>query len=232
MRTSAAMAPSLRGEHRVQVHLGDLGEVGDQLGDALDQSRERLAVRPARAPRTPFSISAAWMPSSIDSASSSVAGARRNVMSFSTSTSTPPRPNATSLPNEGSVTAPTMTSWPPVQHLLHLHADDVGVGVVLLRVGHDRVEAGFGVLGALDADEHAAGLGLVQDVGRDDLQHDREAHALGELGGFVGGLGDAFLRHRDAVGVADVLAFGRGQRRAAVGLDLTERRAADDFFGV
>ncbi len=64
-------------------------------------------------PRTPFSISAAWMPSSIDSASSLVAGARRNVMSFITSTSTPPSPNATSLPNEGSVTAPTITSWPP-----------------------------------------------------------------------------------------------------------------------
>ena len=34
-------------------------------------------------------------------------------MSFITSTSTPPRPNATSLPNEGSVTAPTITSCPP-----------------------------------------------------------------------------------------------------------------------
>src|ERR1700686_600526 len=64
-------------------------------------------------PRTPFSISAAAMPSSIDSASSRVAGASRKVMSFSTSTRMPPKPNATSLPNEGSVTAPMMTSWPP-----------------------------------------------------------------------------------------------------------------------
>ena len=53
------------------------------------------------------------MPSSIDSASSRDAGASRNVMSFSTSTRMPPRPNATSLPNAGSVTAPTMTSCPP-----------------------------------------------------------------------------------------------------------------------
>ena len=66
------------------------------------------------APRTPLRISAAAMPSSIDKASSRVAGARRNVMSLSTSTSTPPRPKATSFPNEGSVTAPMMTSWPPV----------------------------------------------------------------------------------------------------------------------
>ena len=54
------------------------------------------------------------MPSSIDSASSLVAGARRNVMSFSTSTRIPPRPKATNLPNAGSVTAPMMTSLPPV----------------------------------------------------------------------------------------------------------------------
>ena len=34
-------------------------------------------------------------------------------MSLSTSTRTPPRPKATSLPNTGSVTAPMITSWPP-----------------------------------------------------------------------------------------------------------------------
>ncbi len=51
-------------------------------------------------PRTPFRIDAAPMPSSIDSASAFVAGANRNVMSFSTSTRMPPNPNATSLPND------------------------------------------------------------------------------------------------------------------------------------
>ncbi len=77
-----------------------------------------IAARASRstgsAPRTPLSISAAWMPSSIESASSRVAGASRNVTSLSTSTSTPPRPNATSLPKLWSVTAPTMTSCAPV----------------------------------------------------------------------------------------------------------------------
>ncbi|MGY3411403.1 hypothetical protein ACVWZV_007516 [Bradyrhizobium sp. GM5.1] len=34
-------------------------------------------------------------------------------MSFRTSTSTPPRPKATSLPNEASVIDPTITSVPP-----------------------------------------------------------------------------------------------------------------------
>jgi hypothetical protein len=65
------------------------------------------------APRTPLRIGAALTSSSIDSASGFDAGARRNVTSCSTSTSTPPRPKATSLPKLGSVTAPTITSWPP-----------------------------------------------------------------------------------------------------------------------
>ncbi|MGY4290566.1 hypothetical protein ACVWXO_009832 [Bradyrhizobium sp. LM2.7] len=64
-------------------------------------------------PRTPLRISCAWMPSSIESASSLVAGARRKVTSFRTSTSTPPSPKATSLPNEPSVIEPTITSVPP-----------------------------------------------------------------------------------------------------------------------
>ena len=77
----------------------------------MSASASRLAGSP---PRTPLSISAAWMPSSIDIASSLVAGARRKVTSFSTSTSTPPRPKATSLPNEPSVIEPMITSVPPI----------------------------------------------------------------------------------------------------------------------
>lgn len=48
----------------------------------------------------------------MDSASSASTGASRNVTSLRTSTSTPPSPNATTFPNVGSVTAPTMTSCP------------------------------------------------------------------------------------------------------------------------
>ena len=107
-------------------------------------------------------------------------------------------------------------------HLLHLHALQVGLRVVLLRVGHDRREARLHVGRALDADEHAARFGLVQYFRRHDLQHDREAHAGGELGCFGGRGGDAFLRHGDAVRVAYALAFGRRQRRASVGLCLVQ----------
>ena len=141
MRTSAAMAPLLRREHRVQVHLGDLGEVADELETRDDQVGERLAVDRLAAAHA---LAASRRPGCRRASRARrrfVAGARRKVMSFSTSTSTPPRPKATSLPKLPSVTAPTMTSWPPVDHLLHLHAEDLRVGLVLLGVGEDRVVA-------------------------------------------------------------------------------------------
>ena len=54
------------------------------------------------------------MPSIIESASSVLVGASRKVTSLSTSTRTPPRPNATILPKVWSVTEPMITSWPSV----------------------------------------------------------------------------------------------------------------------
>ena len=151
-------------------------------------------------------------------------------MSFSTSTSTPPRPNATSLPNEPSVMEPTMTSGAAGQHLLDLDALDLGVGLVLLGVGEDGLIGLLGVVGGLDADDDAAGFGLVEDVRRDDLHHHREAHVGRELGGLGGGLGHAFLRNRDAVGVAHQLAFRRGEAGALVGFHRIEH-PADSLFG-
>ncbi len=112
MRTSAAVAPL----SSANTGLRSISAISGKSATSC----ETLRITPASAarftplaPRTPFRISAAAMPSSIDSASSFDAGASRNVMSFITSTSTPPRPNATSLPNDGSVTAPMITSCPP-----------------------------------------------------------------------------------------------------------------------
>ena len=140
------------------------------------------------APRTPRRISAAAMPSSIDSASSRVAGARRKVMSFSTSTSTPPRPKATSLPKAGSVTAPMMTSCPPVSICWTCTPSMLASGIVAARVGDDGVEGvPAAACASAHADQHAAGLGLVQDLRRDDLHHHREADRVGQLRGFARG---------------------------------------------
>ena len=112
MRTSAAIAPLLLANtgFRSISAISGKSAISCETFWINAASASRLT---GSAPRTPLRISAAAMPSSIDSASSFDAGARRNVMSFSTSTRMPPRPNATSLPNEGSVTAPTITSCPP-----------------------------------------------------------------------------------------------------------------------
>ena len=48
---------------------------------------------------------------------------------------------------------------------------------------------------------------------------------VGEFGGLGGGFGDAFLRNRNAVGVANQLAFRRGQAGALVGFDRIENFA-------
>ena len=75
------------------------------------------------------------------------------------------------------------------QHLLHLDPLDLGVGLVLPGIGQDRVMGGAGLRVALDADDHAAGIGLVQDVGGHDLHDDGIAHAAGEPGGLIGRFG-------------------------------------------
>ena len=214
MRTSAAIAPS----SPANTGFRSISAISGKSLTSCDTrtmvscSASRLTGSP---PRTPLSISAAWMPSSIEAASSCVAGARRKVTSLSTSTSTPPMPKATSLPKLSSVIAPTIDFLAALDHLLDLHADDLGVGLVLLRVGDDLLVGGGGFVRALHAHDHAAGFGLVQDVGRDDLHHDRETHGDGELRCFGGARDHAFLGHVDAVGVANELALRRRERVAA-----------------
>ena len=108
------------------------------------------------------------------------------------------------------------------QHLLDLHANDLGVGLVGLRIGNDRIIGGLRILGRFDADNDAAGLGLVKDVRGDDLHDHRKAHAGGQLGCFLRVAGDAFLRNLDAIDVAQQLAFRRGERLAPFRLHLVQ----------
>ena len=112
MRTSAAVAPFGVANTGFKS-ISEISGKSEMSCETLWMIAASALRSTGSAPRTPLRIGAAAMPSSIDSASSFEAGARRKVMSFNTSTSTPPRPNATSLPNDGSVTAPTITSCPP-----------------------------------------------------------------------------------------------------------------------
>lgn len=110
-RMSAATAPS----GVAITGLRSTSAISGKSATSWDTRRICSAIAhrstPAR-PRTPRRISAALIESSMDSASSALTGASRNVTSLRTSTSTPPSPNATTFPNVGSVTAPTMTSCP------------------------------------------------------------------------------------------------------------------------
>jgi hypothetical protein len=112
MRTSAATAPFAS----AKTGLRSTSTISGMSVTSLPTRSIKLAsacLFAGSAPRAPRSTSAALMSSSILSASSPETGASRKVTSFNTSTRTPPRPNAITLPKVGSVTAPTMTSWPP-----------------------------------------------------------------------------------------------------------------------
>jgi hypothetical protein len=120
-------------------------------------------------------------------ASSAVMGARWKVTSFITSTKMPPRPNISIGPNCGSRVMPRITSRPRRAHLLDEDAADVGVGRAALDAEHHQIEGVAHLLGVGQVDAHAAEVGFVDDVGRDDLQHHRVADAVGRGHGFIGG---------------------------------------------
>jgi hypothetical protein len=105
------------------------------------------------------------------------------------------------------------------QLLLHLDAEQRRLRVVLLRIGHDRVETLARFVGAGDAHQHAARLRLVQDLGRDDLEDDRKSHRRGDGRRLRRARRDAFFRHGDAVGLAHQLAFRRCEGRPPLGFD-------------
>src|SRR3546814_14789722 len=65
-------------------------------------------------------------------------------------------------------------------------------------------------------------LGFVQDVLRDDLQHHRKADPLRGGGGVLRRLDEPLLRHGYVVGIADLLAFRRAERRAPGLADLLQ----------
>ena len=110
------------------------------------------------------------------------------------------------------------------QHLLHLDPGDVGARLKVLGVGDDGVVTLGHGLGVLETGQHPAGLGLVQDVRGDDLQDRGIADLRGELHRLIIRGCKPLLGHGDGVGVADLLGFGRAQRRAPVGLDLVQYR--------
>jgi hypothetical protein len=87
----------------------------------------------------------------------------------------------TSGPNCGSRFMPMMISRASGDHLLHLGAPDGGVGHVLLGALDQGVKRLAHLVGVLHADDDAAYVRLVQDIGRGDLHHHGVADLVGSL---------------------------------------------------
>ena len=176
---------ALAREHRIQIHFGDLGEIGDQLRDVLDQRGERVAVDRIGAANA---LEYFRRGDAVEHRQRVFARRRRE----------PERDVLEHLDQDSAETEGDQLAerrighgadddfLPAGQHLLDLDAEQIGFRVVLFGVGHDRREALVDLVGAFHSDQNAAGLGLVQDFRRDDLHHHRKADSRGELRRFGG----------------------------------------------
>ena len=212
----------LRGrEDRIEIELGDFREVADQLRDLHDDVGERLAVDGLAAAHAAQHLGRL---DAVEHGERVVAGRGRepegHVLQHLDEHAAEAERHELAERAVGDRADDDLGA--ALEHLLDLHAFDLGVGLVLLGVGENGVVGLRDLLCRLEADEHAAGFGLMQNVGGDDLQHHRETHAGGELRGRLGRVRDAFLRDRNAVSVADELSLRRRQRKAALGLHLIE----------
>ena len=219
----------LGGEHRVEIEFDDFGEIADELRHLDDDVGQRLAVdriAAAHALQHVMGLDA------VEHRQRVVLGRGREaegdvLQHFDQHAAEAERHQ---LAERAVGDGADDDLGAAGQHLLDLDALDLGVGLIFLGVGENGLVGLFGIGRGLDADHDAAGFGLVENVRRDDLHHHREAHAGRELGGLGGGLGHAFLRNRDAVGIAHQLAFRRGEAGALVGLHRIEH-PADSLVG-
>ena len=98
------------GDHRVQVELGNLGQV---LGEPREPVEEVVSAPVSAAAHPEARQAFRLLPVISSSASTSVSGAIRKPASPISSARTPPGPNATSGPKVGSWTIPARSSTPP-----------------------------------------------------------------------------------------------------------------------
>ena len=185
----------LGGEDRVQVHLRDFRIVGDELRHVLDHLRERVAIDRIGAADALEDLRGG---DAVEHRQRIVLGRGRE-----TERDVLEHFDQDAAETEGDQLAEHRIGdraddhfLAAGEHLLHLDAENVGLGVVLLRVGDDGVEALLGFLGAVHADQHASRLGLVENLRRDDLEHHRKAHPRGDRRGVGGRRRHAFLAER------------------------------------
>ncbi len=220
----------LGGEYRVEIELDDFGEVADELRHFDDDGGQRLAVdRIAAAHALQHLIGL----DAVEHRQRVVLGGGRQaegdvLQDFDQHAA---EAEGDQLAERAVGDGADDDLGAAGQHLLDLDALDLGVRLVLLRVGENGLVILFRIRRGLDADHDAAGLGLVENVRRDDLHHDREAHVGRELGGLGRGFGHALLRNRNSVGIADQFALRGRQAGALIGLHRIEN-FADRIFGI
>ncbi len=107
-------------------------------------------------------------------------------------------------------------------HLLHGHADDVGVGTLFLRAAGDLLEGLPNPLVGADVQHNAADVGLVRDLRRMDLQHDRIAEVMGDFDRLVGRASRLRLRHRNLIRLQERLRDVFRENLAAFGENRVE----------
>ena len=173
MRASRTTAPSGETTQRVAVELGDLGMGGGERRHAqqhvLDRARRRRAAR--RGSRRAAGRCAASAAS--PTAARGPSGASRTATSPSSSTAWPPAPQATTGPKSGSPTTPTISSAPA--GAIRCTRNPSGSWPAA------RTRRGHRPSGACDrrprrqTERHAAGVGLVDEAGRDRLDRHRSA---------------------------------------------------------
>ena len=107
-------------------------------------------------------------------ASGSFSGGRPTARSASTSTATPPAPNSTIGPNVGSVAMPAISSWAPglLAIACTMKPSSRAVGAALATRASIASAAASTASGG-EVERHAADVGLVGDLGRQDLQRHR-----------------------------------------------------------
>ena len=219
----------LGGEHRVEIELDDFGEIADELRNLDDDVGQRVTahrIAAAHALEHVMGLDA------VEHRQGVVLGRGReaegNVLQYLDQHAAEAERHQLAERAVGNGTDNDLGA--AGQHLLDLDAIDLGVGFIFLRVCENGLVGRFSIGRGLDANHDAARFGLVENVRRDNFHHHRKTHGGRDLGGLGGGFGHAFLRNRDAVGIAHHLAFRRGEAGALVSLHRIEH-PADSLFG-
>ena len=214
----------LGGEYRIQVHFRNFGKVRDQRRDPFDHRRQRRAVHGLR------SAHAAQDLSRLDAVQHRqgvfIGGGRQpegDVLQHLDQNAAEAEGDQLA---EGRIGHRADDDFLAAgQHLLNLHAENLGLGVVFLGVADDGVVSVLRRVRRLDADDDAARFGLVQNLRRDDFHDHRKADAGSELDRLLGVFRHALLGNGDSVGLADSPRLGRGQCLALGGLGLIQNLA-------